>query len=89
MIRAIRAGGALTRKPLRLVEAPLGRGDLGSHRPPLGLRGDVVGSGGFLAHWRLAPRDIPVEHEAQVDWLFAWWGRVDEWIQSRRPNLRF
>jgi 1-acyl-sn-glycerol-3-phosphate acyltransferase len=40
-------------------------------------------------YWRIAPREIPVDHEAQVDWLFAWWGQVDEWIRSRRPNLRF
>jgi 1-acyl-sn-glycerol-3-phosphate acyltransferase len=40
-------------------------------------------------YWRIAPPEIPVEHETQVDWLFAWWGRVDEWIRSRRPNLRF
>jgi 1-acyl-sn-glycerol-3-phosphate acyltransferase len=40
-------------------------------------------------YWRLAPDQIPVEQEAQVDWLFEWWGRVDEWIRSRRPTLRF
>lgn len=40
-------------------------------------------------YWRISPREIPVEHEAQVDWLFTWWGRVDEWIRTRRPTLRF
>jgi 1-acyl-sn-glycerol-3-phosphate acyltransferase len=39
-------------------------------------------------YWRIAPGEIPVEHEAQVDWLFEWWGRVDEWIRSRHPSLR-
>jgi 1-acyl-sn-glycerol-3-phosphate acyltransferase len=40
-------------------------------------------------YWRISPREIPVEREAQVDWLFAWWGQVDEWIRTRRPTLRF
>lgn len=40
-------------------------------------------------YWRIAPNEIPVEHEAQVDWLFSWWGRVDDWIRSRRPDLKF
>jgi len=40
-------------------------------------------------YWRLPPAEIPADRGAQVDWLFAWWGRVDEWIRSRRPSLRF
>jgi 1-acyl-sn-glycerol-3-phosphate acyltransferase len=39
-------------------------------------------------YWRIGPAEVPGEAEAQVDWLFAWWGRVDEWIRSRRPSLR-
>jgi 1-acyl-sn-glycerol-3-phosphate acyltransferase len=39
-------------------------------------------------YWRLPPSEIPSDREDQVDWLFAWWGRVDEWIRSRRPTLR-
>ena len=55
------------------------------------LPGVVVGTSvGALDGAAVAadPYQVPVEHEAQVDWLFAWWGRVDEWIRSRRPSLR-
>jgi 1-acyl-sn-glycerol-3-phosphate acyltransferase len=30
--------------------------------------------------WRVPAAEVPDEPEAQVDWLFAWWGRMDEWI---------
>jgi len=30
--------------------------------------------------WRVPAADVPEDPEAQVDWLFAWWGRMDEWI---------
>jgi hypothetical protein len=30
--------------------------------------------------WRVPSAEVPEEPEAQVDWLFAWWGRMDEWI---------
>ncbi|MGH2682759.1 MAG: 1-acyl-sn-glycerol-3-phosphate acyltransferase [Actinomycetota bacterium] len=39
-------------------------------------------------YWRIGPTEIPLDQDAQVDWLFGWWGRVDEWIRSRRPTLR-
>jgi 1-acyl-sn-glycerol-3-phosphate acyltransferase len=39
-------------------------------------------------YWRIRPEQIPSEQAAQVDWLFGWWGRVDDWIRSRRPTLR-
>jgi 1-acyl-sn-glycerol-3-phosphate acyltransferase len=40
--------------------------------------------------WRVpaaeAPRDASLD--AQVDWLFAWWGRLDDWIAERRAEVR-
>ena len=33
--------------------------------------------------WRVPAADVPDESEAQVDWLFAWWGRMDEWISEQ------
>jgi 1-acyl-sn-glycerol-3-phosphate acyltransferase len=32
--------------------------------------------------WRVPAADVPEKSEAQVDWLFAWWGRMDEWIST-------
>jgi 1-acyl-sn-glycerol-3-phosphate acyltransferase len=39
-------------------------------------------------YWRIAPDQIPDEHDERVDWLYRWWGRVDTWIRDRRPALR-
>lgn len=39
-------------------------------------------------YWRIPPGEIPDEHDERVDWLYAWWGRVDTWIRDRRPALK-
>jgi cell wall assembly regulator SMI1 len=26
------------------------------------------------------------DHEAQVQWLYEWWQRIDTWISENRPN---
>jgi 1-acyl-sn-glycerol-3-phosphate acyltransferase len=35
--------------------------------------------------WREAAGRIPDGEQARVDWLYAWWSRVDEWIGEHRP----
>jgi len=37
--------------------------------------------------WRVPVDEVPrdADHEAQVQWLFAWWERIDEWISANRP----
>jgi 1-acyl-sn-glycerol-3-phosphate acyltransferase len=40
------------------------------------------------ARWWRVPRDaVPrtASHEAQLQWLYAWWERIDEWITENRP----
>jgi hypothetical protein len=35
------------------------------------------------------PRDsVPrsADHEAQVQWLYDWWERIDAWIAENRPG---
>jgi hypothetical protein len=27
---------------------------------------------------------VPREREAQIEWLFSWWERIDDWIASRK-----
>jgi 1-acyl-sn-glycerol-3-phosphate acyltransferase len=35
----------------------------------------------------LVPRDqVPADPDAQVDWLYGWWKRVDEWIAAHQPG---
>jgi 1-acyl-sn-glycerol-3-phosphate acyltransferase len=36
--------------------------------------------------WRVARDEIPEGREAQVEWLFAWWERIDAWIAEHRPR---
>jgi 1-acyl-sn-glycerol-3-phosphate acyltransferase len=35
--------------------------------------------------WRVPAEDVPEAREEQIDWLFAWWERMDRWIADRRP----
>jgi 1-acyl-sn-glycerol-3-phosphate acyltransferase len=38
--------------------------------------------------WRVPFDQVPraAEHEAQVQWLYAWWERIDRWITENRPG---
>ena len=38
--------------------------------------------------WRVPFGQVPREadHEAQVQWLFGWWERIDSWITENRPS---
>jgi len=35
-------------------------------------------------YWRVSPDQIPTERQALIDWLFAWWERIDQWIDGHR-----
>jgi 1-acyl-sn-glycerol-3-phosphate acyltransferase len=36
--------------------------------------------------WRVPAAEIPADREAQVDWLYEWWARIDRWIGDNRPT---
>jgi 1-acyl-sn-glycerol-3-phosphate acyltransferase len=36
--------------------------------------------------WRVPAAQVPAGHEAQVDWLYEWWARIDLWIRDNRPT---
>jgi 1-acyl-sn-glycerol-3-phosphate acyltransferase len=38
--------------------------------------------------WRVPTDQVPraADHEAQVQWLYDWWGRIDAWITENRPG---
>jgi 1-acyl-sn-glycerol-3-phosphate acyltransferase len=36
--------------------------------------------------WRVPAAQIPSGREAQVDWLYEWWARIDRWIRDHRPT---
>lgn len=37
-------------------------------------------------YWRIAPEEVPRERQELIDWLFAWWERIDTWIEDRRAE---
>jgi 1-acyl-sn-glycerol-3-phosphate acyltransferase len=36
--------------------------------------------------WRVPAAEVPEGHEAQADWLYEWWARIDQWIGDHRPT---
>jgi hypothetical protein len=37
-------------------------------------------------YWRLPPTEVPHGEQEQIDWLYAWWARIDQWIDERRTD---
>jgi 1-acyl-sn-glycerol-3-phosphate acyltransferase len=35
--------------------------------------------------WRVPAAEVPEGREAQEDWLYEWWARIDHWIDENRP----
>ncbi|MCU1627327.1 MAG: hypothetical protein JWP64_2276 [Pseudonocardia sp.] len=34
--------------------------------------------------WRVPASDVPHDEDDQVDWLYRWWGRIDQWVDTHR-----
>ncbi len=47
-------------------------------------RGGLVGITVKVAFWRVRAAEIPAGEVARVDWLFAQWRRVDDWVCAHR-----
>ncbi len=39
----------------------------------------------LMGWWRIPREEIPVSREERIEWLFAWWQRIDEWVAEHRP----
>ncbi len=37
--------------------------------------------------WIVPAAEVPVDREARIDWLFAWWARIDDWVEERRAAV--
>jgi hypothetical protein len=37
--------------------------------------------------WQVPLAEVPVGEEARIDWLFAWWARIDDWIDEQQAAL--
>jgi 1-acyl-sn-glycerol-3-phosphate acyltransferase len=41
----------------------------------------------IIMRWWQVPRDqIPAGREERIDWLYAWWEQIDDWVQQNRPE---
>jgi len=49
-------------------------------------RGGLVGVTIKVAFWRIPAVEIPTGDEARIDWLFAQWRRVDDWVCAHRTE---
>ena len=49
-------------------------------------RGGLVKVAVKVAFWRIAAGEIPSGEEARIDWLFAQWRRVDDWVCAHRAE---
>jgi 1-acyl-sn-glycerol-3-phosphate acyltransferase len=35
--------------------------------------------------WAVPAEEVPVGEDQRVEWLYDWWGRIDQWIDQQRP----
>lgn len=49
-------------------------------------RGGLVGITVKVAFWRIPAAEIPGGEEARLDWLYAQWRRVDDWVCAHRSE---
>ena len=38
--------------------------------------------------WMVPASDVPATADEQIEWLYDWWQRIDEWIGARAPQAR-
>jgi hypothetical protein len=41
-----------------------------------------------MRFWSVPPEEVPVGEQERIDWLYAWWARIDAWIEENRPAPR-
>jgi 1-acyl-sn-glycerol-3-phosphate acyltransferase len=34
--------------------------------------------------WIVPAAEVPTSEEARIDWLYAWWARIDDWVHERQ-----
>jgi 1-acyl-sn-glycerol-3-phosphate acyltransferase len=37
-------------------------------------------------YWRIAADEVPHADDQLIDWLYAWWEQIDDWIESHRAT---
>ncbi|HEX5542569.1 MAG TPA: 1-acyl-sn-glycerol-3-phosphate acyltransferase [Micromonospora sp.] len=36
----------------------------------------------IMRFWSVPPEEVPVGRQERIQWLYDWWARIDEWIES-------
>jgi hypothetical protein len=36
--------------------------------------------------WQVPRRDVPTRREEQIEWLYDWWQRIDDWVAGHRDR---
>ncbi|NYG54183.1 1-acyl-sn-glycerol-3-phosphate acyltransferase [Nocardioides perillae] len=36
--------------------------------------------------WRVPRDEVPTGRDAQIEWLYDWWERIDDWVAQHRPE---
>jgi hypothetical protein len=39
-----------------------------------------------MGWWRVPREEIPTGRDDQIEWLFDWWERIDDWVEEHRPT---
>ena len=39
-----------------------------------------------MGWWRVPRAEIPTGRDDQIEWLFDWWERIDDWVEEHRPT---
>ncbi|HEV3472675.1 MAG TPA: 1-acyl-sn-glycerol-3-phosphate acyltransferase [Actinomycetota bacterium] len=37
-------------------------------------------------YWRIPPSEVPESEEDLIEWLYAWWERIDDWIDAHKDE---
>ena len=46
---------------------------------------DVIQAlGAEMKFWRVPSGEVPRDEAAQIDWLYQWWQRIDDWVAGAR-----
>ena len=40
----------------------------------------------IMRWWRVPREEIPADREERIEWLFDWWERIDDWIETNRVD---
>jgi 1-acyl-sn-glycerol-3-phosphate acyltransferase len=39
-----------------------------------------------MRFWSVPPSEVPAGRQERIEWLYAWWRRIDDWIDAHRPE---